>query len=490
VKARSLLNLLGACVAGVTAAAAPINDNFADAAALAGSSVIKTGSNAGATAEFNEPDHDGWGAYASVWFQWTAAENGFVTVSTAGSSFDTILDAFTGSDLSGLQLVTSNDDQDDSIVTSRIRFVATAGTTYYFAIDSYSDETGSYRLTLTEQTGVSAPANDNFANALAVTGPAVDVLQNNFFATTEPGELTPAPNWGASVWFVWDAPTSERYLFSTVGSDFDTLLSVYTGSTLVSSNDDGGGSDHSSALHFKTEAGRRYYISVQGYKAAMGTVSLHISKEPYVRAPAFHLTDMNGQAVNLADLAGKVIMLDFWATWCGPCVSEIPDFINMQNEYGPDGFVIIGVSSDAGGWNDVVPFVNANGVNYTQTLETSRIATDYGPIEFIPTTYIINREGMIEERLVGSRPRAAFDAILKPLIYPTVAVSLQAVRDGNELILTWPTAASGYTLETSADFSAPTNWAPLTIDIAVIGANNVVRAPMDGGNKWFRLAHN
>jgi hypothetical protein len=92
--------------------------------------------------------------------------------------------------------------------------------------------------------------------------------------------------------------------------------------------------------------------------------------------------------------------------------------------------------------------------------------------------------------LVGSRPRATFDSILTPLIYPAIEVSLQASREGNDLILKWPVAATGYVLQISNDISSAANWLPASLDISVSGDLNVVRVSMTQGQRWFRLVHN
>jgi thiol-disulfide isomerase/thioredoxin len=301
----------------------------------------------------------------------------------------------------------------------------------------------------------------------------------------EPAEYNPGGDGGHSVWWEWTAPTTERYFATTQGSDFDTRMMLTTDTEVLDWNDDDVGL--TSGIHFKAEAGVRYYISVQGYGGAIGKIHLEIRPDPPVRAPAWTLTDMNGQTLRLSDFAGKVVMLDFWATWCGPCVSEIPDLIAMQNEYGPDGFVIIGVSTDQNGFADVTPFVAANGVNYISTLWTAQIERDYGPISAIPTTFVIDRQGMIDQRLVGSRSRGTFDSILLPLIYPEM--KLQVVRDGNSIVVSWPLGPDGYVLESCLP-SNPTNWAAVADAVTVSAANNTIRLAVDQSQRWFRLVKN
>jgi hypothetical protein len=122
-----------------TALAAPANDNLAAAQTLAGSIGSATGSNQGATKEANEPDHAGNPGGKSVWYRWTAPSAGTFAFDTAGSTFDTILAVYTGTTLNNLTVVAYNDDIVDTVTTnSRLAFVASAGTTYFIAVDGFS----------------------------------------------------------------------------------------------------------------------------------------------------------------------------------------------------------------------------------------------------------------------------------------------------------------------------------------------------------------
>jgi hypothetical protein len=126
--------------------AQPPNDNFANAQILSGTSATATGSNAGATMEPGEPDHEGLSGGTSVWYVWTAPTTNRVIVSTCGSSFDTLLAVYTGDSVGALTTVASNDDACNT--QSRVTFAATAGTTYRIAVDGLPGETGSIALAL------------------------------------------------------------------------------------------------------------------------------------------------------------------------------------------------------------------------------------------------------------------------------------------------------------------------------------------------------
>ncbi len=129
------------------------------------------------------------------------------------------------------------------------------------------------------------------------------------------------------------------------------------------------------------------------------------------RAPDFAWRDGNGRRVRFSEIArNRVVLLNFWATWCGPCRREIPDLIELHRELPPEKFLLIGVSLDQGAnaQEKVRSFLESRGVPYLNVLGDVRLADAYGNIMAIPTTFIIDTEGKIVERIVGARTKQQF----------------------------------------------------------------------------------
>ncbi len=130
-------------------------------------------------------------------------------------------------------------------------------------------------------------------------------------------------------------------------------------------------------------------------------------------APALTFKDLAGQQVSLAALKGKVVVVDFWATWCGPCRVEIPGYIELQKKYGKDGLVIVGVSLDTKSPAEVKKFVEANAMNYPVVIAGSEVVDAFGGFDAIPTTFLIGRDGKILHQKSGAMDHAEYEAIVK-----------------------------------------------------------------------------
>jgi len=131
-------------------------------------------------------------------------------------------------------------------------------------------------------------------------------------------------------------------------------------------------------------------------------------------APDFTLNDSSGKPVNLSSFRGNVIIIDFFASWCPPCRKEIPDFVALADQYGKNGFTMIGVSLEAPG--PTQRFIQEVGISYPVLIDDGTVSNAYGPIQAIPTTVVIDRGGTIVRRYVGYRPKQVFEADIQSLL--------------------------------------------------------------------------
>jgi cytochrome c biogenesis protein CcmG/thiol:disulfide interchange protein DsbE len=129
-------------------------------------------------------------------------------------------------------------------------------------------------------------------------------------------------------------------------------------------------------------------------------------------APDFSLQDLDGAPLNLSSYKGKVVLLDFWATWCTPCRDEIPNFVDFQKNYGGQGLQIIGISMDDGP-KPVREFYQQFKMNYPVAMGSTQLAQSYGGILGLPVTFLIGRDGRIAAKYVGATDMAALEQQMK-----------------------------------------------------------------------------
>lgn len=123
-------------------------------------------------------------------------------------------------------------------------------------------------------------------------------------------------------------------------------------------------------------------------------------------APAFTLQASDGTTVKLSDYAGKVVLLDFWASWCPPCRAAIPHIVELQTALGAQGFQAVGLNLDENP-DDLTAFLQENPVNYPMAKADDKVRTDFGGVSAIPLVLLIDRQGRIRERFQGYTPEIA-----------------------------------------------------------------------------------
>jgi cytochrome c biogenesis protein CcmG/thiol:disulfide interchange protein DsbE len=135
--------------------------------------------------------------------------------------------------------------------------------------------------------------------------------------------------------------------------------------------------------------------------------------------------------VRLSDYKGKVVLLDFWATWCGPCKIEIPWFMDMQRKNKDKGFEVVGVAMDDEGWETVKPYVAKMGVNYRILAGNDETAQKYGGVDALPTTFLIDRTGKIAAVHVGLTSRKDIEDGIEQLLQDAAPGGIVVDRDGS-----------------------------------------------------------
>ena len=362
-----------------------------------------------------------------------------------------------------------------------------------------------------------APANDNFVDAELITILEGSVTGSNIDATREEGEPDHAGNQGgASVWWKITPPESGYLTLSTLKSTsildgpvlpLDTELAVYTGSELsnlvlksANEDDDENGS-WTSKLRLSVTGGVQYFIAVDGYKndsfgPDWGPIVLEVSFSKtitYQPAPAWQLPDLEGNIVKSSDFKNKVVLLNFWATWCPPCVAEIADLITLQEQYRSLGLVVVGISIDKA-VNNKLPvslvgtFAQDHGINYPIVMTRpggQTVESDYNPV-LIPLTVVIDRKNNIVRRSFGAHELSVFQSYVLPWLLDSIA--LRANRADGLITLEWPTVQAQVRVQYSDQLPA-TTWTPVT-GTAVEGAETTklsLDADASAQTRFYRL---
>jgi len=133
-------------------------------------------------------------------------------------------------------------------------------------------------------------------------------------------------------------------------------------------------------------------------------------------APELMAKDVNGKELSLEAYKGKVVLLNFWATWCAPCQAEIPWFVEFERTYASRGLAVIGVSMDEDGWKSVLPWIDARKVNYRISVGDDALAKEYGGVDALPETLLIDRAGRIAARHVGVISKSEYENEVRQIL--------------------------------------------------------------------------
>ncbi|MGA8617676.1 MAG: TlpA disulfide reductase family protein [Candidatus Sulfotelmatobacter sp.] len=135
------------------------------------------------------------------------------------------------------------------------------------------------------------------------------------------------------------------------------------------------------------------------------------------RLPDFSVTDLQGHPLSAADLRGKVVLVDFWATWCQPCEKEMPGYQRLADRYGARGFVVIGFKFDTmPDMEDPLQFAKGIAVHYPLAVATDDVKQRFGGIEGLPTTMLYDRQGILRKKVIGFEYTDNMEQVLKPLL--------------------------------------------------------------------------
>ncbi len=133
-------------------------------------------------------------------------------------------------------------------------------------------------------------------------------------------------------------------------------------------------------------------------------------------APDFTLKDAMGRPVKHSDYKGKVVLLNFWATWCGPCKIEIPWFIEFEQTFKDKGFAVLGVSMDEEGWDIVKPYLERSKINYRVLIGDDMTAQNYGGVDSLPTSFLLDKEGRIAATHIGLVSKSVYQNDINTLL--------------------------------------------------------------------------
>jgi cytochrome c biogenesis protein CcmG, thiol:disulfide interchange protein DsbE len=151
-------------------------------------------------------------------------------------------------------------------------------------------------------------------------------------------------------------------------------------------------------------------------------------------APEFKLPGLDGKPISLADARGKIILLNFWASWCGPCRAEVPDLVDLQTRY-KDSLQVIGLIVDDDDMDAIHHFVKEFGINYPVAVAPAELSVQYGGIPALPTSFILDAQGRVVQKHVGLRDPALYEIEIRALLGLPTGVKVETFEDTGEIFL-------------------------------------------------------
>jgi thiol-disulfide isomerase/thioredoxin len=142
-------------------------------------------------------------------------------------------------------------------------------------------------------------------------------------------------------------------------------------------------------------------------------------------APDFALQSLDGKTVRLSDFRGKAVLLNFWATWCGPCKIEMPWFVELQKEYASEGLQIVGIAMDDASPKEIADFAKEMGVNYPVLIGKEAVGDEYGGVQFLPESFYIDRNGKVLDKAFGLKGRGEIEDDIKKIVASTAVAQVQ-----------------------------------------------------------------
>ena len=160
---------------------------------------------------------------------------------------------------------------------------------------------------------------------------------------------------------------------------------------------------------------------------------VRLAKNPDL-APAFALNDLDGKPVSLDEAKGKIVLLNFWATWCGPCRAEIPDLVDLQKRY-RDKLEIIALATDEDDADAVRRFVVSSGINYRVAMATDEVRIKYGGVAALPTSFVIDSQGRVVQKHVGLNDPTIYELEVKAMLGLPVEAKVEYFEDDGQIFL-------------------------------------------------------